>query len=406
MLSFNKIIVLLLVATLLCATVTCEVYFYEGFPDKNWKNRWVLSKAKGDYGDWKWTAGDWYGDAEYDKGLQASQDARFYAISAKFDKMFDNKDKTTIIQYAVKMPQGIDCGGAYIKILPDGINQNKFSGDTEYNIMFGPDICGATKKVHFIFSYKGKNLLWKKNLACKTDKLTHIYTAIINPNNTYSVLVDGDEMESGSLYEDWDFLPPKKIPDPNAVKPADWVDEKEIPDVNDVKPADWDSEPQFINDPDAKQPEDWNEEEDGKWEPPKIPNPAYKGEWVQRKIPNPAYKGEWKAPEIDNPEYVHDELLYHYPKMNYVGIDIWQVKSGTIFDDILVTDDEAVAEKYREKKKANMELEKEMFEQLEADRKKKDEERRKEMEEERKKREEARKKKKDEDEDENVKDEL
>lgn len=317
--------------------------------------------------------------------------------------MFDNMDKKTIIQYAVKMPQGIDCGGAYIKILPDGIVQNKFSGDIEYNIMFGPDICGATKKVHFIFNYKGNNLLWKKNLACKTDKLTHIYTAIINPDNTYSVLVDGDEVESGSLYEDWDFLPPKKIPDPNAVKPADWVDEREIPDVNDVKPADWDKEPQFIDDPDAKQPEDWDEEEDGKWEPPKILNPAYKGEWVQRKIPNPAYKGEWKAPEIDNPEYVHDELLYHYPNMNYVGIDIWQVKSGTIFDDILVTDDEEVAKEHREKKKANMELEKEMFEQLEADRKKKDEERRKEMEEERNERDEARKKK---DEDENLKDEL
>jgi len=29
--------------------------------------------------------------------------------------------------------------------------------------MFGPDICGtSTKKVHVIFTYKGKNLLTKK----------------------------------------------------------------------------------------------------------------------------------------------------------------------------------------------------------------------------------------------------
>ena len=39
-------------------------------------------------GKWGWTAGKWYGDAE-DKGIQTSQDARFYGYSAKMNKVFN-----------------------------------------------------------------------------------------------------------------------------------------------------------------------------------------------------------------------------------------------------------------------------------------------------------------------------
>lgn len=38
---------------------------------------------------------------------------------------------------------------------------------------------------------------------------------------------------------------------------------------------DWDK-PENIADPDAKKPEDWDEDMDGEWEPPMIPNPEYK----------------------------------------------------------------------------------------------------------------------------------
>ena len=39
---------------------------------------------------------------------------------------------------------------------------------------------------------------------------------------------------------------------------------------------DWDK-PEYIADPDATQPEDWDEDMDGEWEPPMIPNPDYNG---------------------------------------------------------------------------------------------------------------------------------
>ena len=111
----------------------------------------------------------------------------------------------------------------------------------------------------------------------------------------------------------------------------------------------------------AKKPEDWDEDEDGDWEPPKIANPkcekgpgcgewkrpnkpvraqremqgwwrgvgraatrlspncchlptpppakqnpAYKGKWSAPMIDNPAYKGVWKPREIPNPDHVKD----------------------------------------------------------------------------------------------------
>ena len=40
---------------------------------------------------------------------------------------------------------------------------------------------------------------------------------------------------------------------------------------------DWD-QPEYIPDPDAEKPEDWDDDMDGEWEPPMIPNPEYKGQ--------------------------------------------------------------------------------------------------------------------------------
>lgn len=85
--------------------------------------------------------------------------------------------------------------------------------------MFGPDICGTqTKKLHVILSYQGQNYPIKKDLECETDKLTHFYTFILRPDATYSILIDNRERDSGSMYTDWDILPPRKLKDVNAKK--------------------------------------------------------------------------------------------------------------------------------------------------------------------------------------------
>ena len=129
-----------------------------------------------------------------------------------------------------------------------------------------------------------------------------------------------------------------------------------------------------------------------------IDNPEYKGEWKPKQIKNPDYKGKWVHPEIDNPEYSPDDNLYLYEDFGAIGIDIWQVKSGTIFDNILIADsvDDAkahAAETFDKLKTA----------EKEAKDKHDEEERKKREEEEKKRKDEEDKKKEDDDEDEEEK---
>eukprot|EP00996_Jenningsia_fusiforme_P001047 NODE_1957_length_1344_cov_457.176834_g1774_i0.p2 GENE.NODE_1957_length_1344_cov_457.176834_g1774_i0~~NODE_1957_length_1344_cov_457.176834_g1774_i0.p2 ORF type:complete len:395 (+),score=108.60 NODE_1957_length_1344_cov_457.176834_g1774_i0:45-1229(+) len=359
-----------------CSLALATVHFQESF-DGDWESRWTHSSAKSDYGKFVGTAGKFFGDEEINKGIQTSQDARFYALSAQLAAPFTSKDKPLVLQFSAKHEQNIDCGGGYLKVLPS-VDGTAFNGDSKYYIMFGPDICGATKKIHFIFHYKGQNLLWKKEPRCETDTLTHVYTAIVNPDGTYEVLVDNEKRESGKLEEDWDFLKPKTIPDPEDKKPEDWVDEAEMADPEDRKPDNWDDEPETIADPDATQPDDWEEEEDGEWEAPMIANPNFKGEWKPKTIPNPAYKGVWKPRDIPNPEYEADENLHVFEDIAAVGFDLWQVKSGTIFDNIILTDSVEEAQAFYESTTGKTKVaEKEAFDKAEAEERAKEEEERK-----------------------------
>ncbi len=306
-----------------------------------------MSHVQSDLGAWKHTAGEF--GTESDKGIQTSEDARFYGLSAKLDSAFTNKDKELVIQMSVKHEQDLDCGGAYIKLLGD-MDQSKFGGDTPYQVMFGPDICGpSNKKTHVIFNYppKNDNLLIKDQVKVESDNLSHLYTLVVKPDNTFEVLIDLESVKSGSLADNWDFLLPKEIKDPAVSKPADWVDKKKIADPEDKKPEGYDDIPREIPDPEATKPEDWDDEEDGEWEAPSIPNPDFKGVWKPKMIPNPEYKGEWVHPMIPNPEYTEDPNLHVRCKdCTHIGFELWQVKSGTIFDDIIVTDSLEEAKAY------------------------------------------------------------
>ncbi|KAI3470156.1 hypothetical protein Pfo_026819 [Paulownia fortunei] len=381
----NHFLLLLLTLHFSVYSAVSEIFFEERFQD-GWKSRWVLSdwkRSEGKAGTFKHTAGKWSADPD-DRGIQTHNDAKHFAISAKIPE-FSNRNRTLVVQYSIKFEQDIECGGGYIKLLSGYVNQKKFGGDTPYSLMFGPDICGTqTKKLHVILSYQGQNYPIKKDLQCETDKLTHFYTFILRTDATYRVLVDNRERESGSMYTDWDILPPRKIKDVHAKKPADWEDREYIDDPTDVKPEGYDSIPAEIPDPRAKKPADWDEDEDGIWRPKKVPNPAYKGPWKPKKIKNPNYKGKWKIPWIDNPEFEDDPDLYVLKPIKYVGVEVWQrffqclgdnywlisskclkVKAGSVFDNILICDDPQYAKEVEEEIQANRELEKEAFEEAE-----------------------------------------
>lgn len=374
----------LLATALAVAPAAADVYFKEQFNDESWESRWVKStkwKSASEMGEWKTTAGEWYGEKS-DTGIQTGTDARFYGLSAKMDKPFKSSDKKDlVIQYSVKHEQGIDCGGAYIKLLPGGdkFNAKSFGGDAPYGVMFGPDICGGTKRTHAILhsQKKSDNLLINKDIPCETNKLTHLYTFVIKPDNTFEVFVDNKSVRSGSIDESWDFLEPKMIKDPSKSKPDDWVDERMIPDPNDVKPEGYDDIPPEIPDPDAKKPDDWDDEDDGEWEPPMVDNPEFSGPWSPKMIDNPEYKGEWSHPMIENPDYVYDDSMYAVcpdDGCSHVGFELWQVKAGTIFDDIIVTDSLEEAQTFAEETFfAKKDGEQEMYDKIQEEKQKEEE---------------------------------
>ncbi|CAI0438937.1 unnamed protein product [Linum tenue] len=368
---------LLLLLSLCRLHFSCaEVIFEERF-DEGWEGRWVKSdwkRSEGKAGTFKHTAGKWSGDPD-DKGIQTTNDAKHFAISAKIPE-FSNKDRTLVLQYSIRLEQDIECGGGYIKLLSGYVNQKKFGGDTPYSVMFGPDLCGTQKKkLHLIVSYQGQNYPIKKELECETDKLTHFYTFVLRPDASYSILIDGRERDSGSLYTDWDILPPRKI---KAAKAKSMSLYSSITYPKFLCPLimqGYDSIPKEIPDPSAKEPEDWDDEENGIWRPPKIPNPKYKGPWKPKRIKNPNYKGKWRIPYIDNPEFEDDPDLYVLKPIKYVGIEVWQVKAGSVFDNVLICDDPDYAKEVVQDILSNREqIEKEAFEEAEKIRRAREEE--------------------------------
>jgi calreticulin len=50
-------------------------------------------------------------------------------------------------------------------------------------------------------------------------------------------------------------------------------------------------------------------------------------------------------PKIANPDYKPNPTLYAFEDFGAIGFDLWQVKSGSIFDNVLITDDLSVQAK-------------------------------------------------------------
>uniref|UniRef100_A0A8C3VXR0 Calreticulin n=1 Tax=Catagonus wagneri TaxID=51154 RepID=A0A8C3VXR0_9CETA len=304
----------------------------------------ILYSSVLDYGKFQLTAGKFYGDKEKDKGLQTSEDAKFYALSTRF-KPFSNVNKTLVVQFSVKHEQGIDCGGGYVKLFPDTLNQEDVHSESKYYIMFGPDICGfGNNKLQVIFHYQGKYHKNNKAIKCRDEcinKDTHPCTLIIRSNATYEVKINNQQVAAGDLEDDWAFLPPRKIKDPYARKPRKWDERLQIEDPEDKKPEDWEGF-EYIPDPEAKKPDDWNEANG--WGMGRGPIPNLKDNGNPGSLTIPINQGEWIHPETDSPKYKPDPTICHYYNISVLGLDLWQVKSGSIFDNFLLTNDEKFVE--------------------------------------------------------------
>ncbi|XP_028062802.1 calnexin homolog [Camellia sinensis] len=390
-LQFSLLILIGCFTAQLCAS--SDPIFYDSFDD-SFEGSWIVSEKEDYKGVWKHAKSEGHDD----HGLLVSEKARKYAIVKVLDEPVKLKDGTIVLQFETRLQNGLECGGAYLKYLRPqeaGWVAKEFDNEAPYSIMFGPDKCGATNKVHFILKHKNPKSgeyiehHLKYPPSVPSDKLTHVYTAILTPDNDLRILIDGEEKKKANFFSAEDFepalIPAKTIPDPDDKKPEDWDERAKIPDPDAVKPDDWDedapmeiedeeavkpegwldNEPEDIDDPEATKPEDWDDEEDGEWEAPKIDNPNCEtapgcGEWKRPMKRNPAYKGKWHAPLIDNPNYKGIWKPQEIPNPDYfeldkpdfepiaaIGIEIWTMQDGILFDNILIAGDEKVAESIR-----------------------------------------------------------
>jgi len=319
-----------------------------------------------------------------DLGLHCPDPAKHYCASADIPPVqLREGGPPLFVQFEVRHQDGLQCGGSYMKLSArNGTDSSKFDGDAPYVIMFGPDKCGATNKVHFILRHQNRRTgEWEeKHLkdapAVPSNKRTHLYGFMVQSDNYFELQIDGDTKVSGSLLDIFEppINPPRDIDDPTDTKPADWVDVQYIADASAKKPADWgdEDEPEGIPDPTAQKPDgwlegeplkipdaratrpdDWDDAEDGPWEPmlvdnpacsvgcgawqhPMIENPRFVGRWEAPLIDNPEYKGEWAPRQIENPSYAFDGHPALLPTIDAIGFDLWTMQGGLLFDNIIV----------------------------------------------------------------------
>ncbi|KAH7816303.1 putative calreticulin [Monocercomonoides exilis] len=317
-------------------------YFWKEEFDNSWEDRWVIPEHndRKKKGEWTYDIPRKCHQKEKCKGLKTTTDGGYHKISADVGKTISSYNSTFIFSYTVKNEQSGYIGGSYVKLLPDKLNQTAFSGSSPYYIMFGQDQDKTHPDMVQLIIRKGKKEYHHREpISLKHDARTHMFAIVIYPDLGYEVLIDDFVVREGKMYDDFpDAFEPEFIPDPNATKPQDWCDLPEIPDPRAEKPKNWD-QPLVLPVPNAKKPDDWDDEKDGEWEPPVVPNPAYKGTWMPPIIKNPAYKGEWSPPPIKNPNWENSLIKSAFKRVRYVGIEVYQPTAGSIFDNFFVGDD-------------------------------------------------------------------
>eukprot|EP01071_Lankesteria_metandrocarpae_P003141 Lankesteria_metandrocarpae@DN2784_c0_g1_i1.p1 len=366
------------------------LHFAETF-DENWGQRWIQSGAEKFTGTWKRVLRS--NEAiEGDYGLRMMDANQHHAIASELSSPFSPKDSGFVVSYEVKYETLLACGGSYIKLFDSaGMDMAAFDNETPYLVMFGPDKCGSKSKVHFIIRQKLPSGKWTEHHLIDPPQLpsspgTHVYTLRVNSDDSFEILIDQEVKSQGTFATRFDpsFTPEAEIADPDDKKPEDWVDNERMSDPDAVKPEDWDEdappqipdstvqkpegwlddEPLEVEDGSATQPAEWDDEMDGAWKRPTVPNPKcsgeegaapgcgewsvplianveYKGRWSAPMIENPNYKGVWAPRTISNPDYFEAQSVHALSGSNIdaVGFELWTVNEGMLYDNIVLSKD-------------------------------------------------------------------
>ncbi|KAJ6237375.1 calnexin 14d-related [Anaeramoeba flamelloides] len=285
--------------------------------DPRYRGKWTIENSKNPSG------------VINDTGLVMKTEAALHGISKEFQTPFDPTSKGLIIQYELRYQEFVSCAGSYIKLLSQFDSQH-FSRDNDYLIMFGPDWCGKqSNAVRFIYglndsgndkeatateskSGSEKLVQLEDPPEMKLDDLSHLYTLVIFPNQSWEIWVDLETVKQGS----------------NLTKGFNGIEQKWINDPDDFEPEDWD-ENEYIEDPNAKTPQLWDTEQDGEWEAPRIENPDWE---------------EWQPRKILNPNWNENQNGFAFQPIHGMGLELWSMGKNIMFDNILVTSADKINE--------------------------------------------------------------
>ena len=361
-----------------------DTIFFEPFDTPNFPSNWKKPKDPKYNGNYQVKTLAHPTTIPYEKALVLLTRKKNYILTSKVENFPKLYGKQFVLQYEARFPQYIDCTAGYIKLFGD-VEPIIINEKTSPLITFGPEICNRKSEIVFKINHLNKKtekwteITLKDPPKFKSDGLNHLFTLVINPDNTYQILVDGNITKSGNLHNDFD--PPvngyRRIPDPSHVKPKDWDEREYIPDSNAVKPDYWDenapyfilddgnqkcenclpNEDLYILDESIKKPLNWNDELYGEFLIPKVKNPKcadkmcgkqypqyvenpnYRGKWKRPIIKNPNYRGKWQQRMIDNPDYAVDPDPYLFGRPGAIGFVLWTADGGIAFKNVLMSND-------------------------------------------------------------------
>lgn len=300
--------------------------FLEQFEDLGekgkWQLRWIssssMTKDGQSYSDsWKIASATTSLGSKNDLGLLLRDQKQHFAISTATEMPFKfKKEGPIVVQYEVKRECPLECSGAYVKLIAGSkeFDPEFFNDETPAAIIFGPDNCGSSKDeiiLHLsqLNQMTGKTETWRLKTPPRTigdTSLSTLYTLIIGVENSIRILVNMTPVFEGSLEADFELVDPKSTVAED--RPAWWDDREYIPDPTAVPALG---------------------EDETTWKAPLIKNPKYQGAWKRSAVT----------------QYpIRDQLL----PVAGVGFELWSVEGGVLFDNILVTQDLDLYQKFTE----------------------------------------------------------
>lgn len=339
--------------------------FYEAFTSDSYKKRWVLGSR---YYISRNVSVHFLREPntiENERALVFKQPNAYYSLSSPVKNPISLDKDSFALQFEARLNPSSKKYNISLKLFNE-YNPIALDERTPYILSFGFEYI-ENLMIQFKFFHKHlttgetRLLSLKEPYPVPIDELNHVYTLIVRKNQTFSILIDNNEVRNGNFITSFDPPPsgPLDLPDPNHIKPDDWEEKIQyIPDpaakmpshysdsVDYYIPLDkpvgrWLETEKYVHHDNAySKPEEWDDELFGEYiYPLKINsrcfnshvsgcgkyysgfrvNPNHSSQWIHPTIKNPKYKGKWVQRRIPNPNYMVDISPFKFPEVHGIG---------------------------------------------------------------------------------------